>query len=144
MVIQKQEFYEGAALYQLARGGRIFGIRYEHPVFVVNDKLFLFLKYSTKRRSPWAFTFTSGEQSLLEELASKSDLVIGLICGADGIAGLTYNAYRAIATPRKSSVHVSCYRRHGQYYAVAGPDGELDRKISPSLWRRFLEESEII
>lgn len=140
MAIQKQEFYEGAALHQLARGGGVVGIRYEHPFFVVNEKLVLCLKYSTKGRSPWAFTFTPGEQALLQERASEASLVIGLICGADGIAGITYDAYRGIATPRKSSVHVSCYRRHGQHYAVAGPDGELDRKIAPSLWQRVLEE----
>lgn len=138
MAIQKQEFYEGAALHQLARGSGIAGIRYEAPFFVVND-LPLFLKYSTKGRSPWAFTFTPEEQSVLQKRASKSEsgLVIGLICGADGIAAIAYGAYETIAVPRKSSVHVSCCRRHGQHYAVAGPDGELDRKIAPSLWQRL-------
>jgi hypothetical protein len=135
MAIQKQEFYEGAALHQLARGGGIAGIRYDHPFFIVNDKLVLCLKYSTKGSSPWAFTFAPGEQVLMQDRAAGSDLVIGLICGADGIASLTYAAYQEIASPRKSSVHLSCYRRHGQRYAIAGPDGELDRKIAPSLWQ---------
>ena len=139
MAIQKQEFYEGAALHQLARGSGIACIRYDHPFFVVNDHFTLCLKYSTKGRSPWAFTFTPWEQALLEERASQAGLVIGLICGDDGIAGITYDAYRGIASPRKASVRVSCYRRHGQHYSVAGPDGELDRKISPSMWQRILE-----
>lgn len=140
MAIQKQEFYEGAALHQLARSGGIAGIRYEAPFFIANDSVLLFLKYSTKGRSPWAFTFMPREQSLLRERASRSNVVIGLICGADGIAGITYDAYRCIAEPRESSIHVSCYRLHGQHYTVAGPDGELKQKIAPSLWQRILAE----
>lgn len=139
MAIQKQEFYEGAALHQLARGGEIASIRYEPPFFLVNGRLLLHLKYSTKGRSPWSFTFMPDEQFLMQERASGSDLVIGLICGADGIAGITYDAYRGIAAPRKSAIHISCCRKHGQHYAVAGPDGELERKIAPSLWQRILE-----
>ena len=139
MAIQKQEFYEGAALYQLARNGGITDIRYEHPFFVVNRGVPFLLKYSTKGRSPWGFTFTPGEQGLLEERASRAGLIIGLICGSDGIAGITYDAYREIAKPRKSSVHIACYRQHGKHYSIVGPDGEIDRKIPPSLWQRILE-----
>lgn len=56
MAIKKQEFYEGAALYLLARTGRIKSIRNQPPFFVLNDDLFVLLKYSTKSRSPWGFT----------------------------------------------------------------------------------------
>lgn len=138
MAIQKQEFYEGAALHQLARGGGITSIRYESPFFVVNDNLLLHLKYSTKKRSPWSFTFMPAEQTLLQARASEFRLFIGLICGADGIAGITYDAYVVIAAPSKSAINVSCHRKHGQHYAVTGPDGVLDRKIAPSLWQRIL------
>jgi len=34
MAIKKQEFYEGAALHLLVRGGAITSIRYELPFFV--------------------------------------------------------------------------------------------------------------
>jgi hypothetical protein len=65
MAIRKQEFYEGAALHLLARNGSIRSIRYNPPLFLVNDEVFLLLKYSTKGRSPWGFTFTTDEQRLL-------------------------------------------------------------------------------
>lgn len=139
MAIKKQEFYEGAALHHLARGGLITSLRYEPPFFIVNNKLLVCLKYSTKGRSPWGFTFMPDEQSLLRKRAKGSELIIGLICGSDGIAAISYDAYEEIAGLRKSSIHLSCYRQHGQHYAVAGPDGELDRKIPPSLWQRILE-----
>lgn len=140
MAIKKQEFYEGAALHQLARGGLLTTLRYEPPFFIVNNKLLVCLKYSTKGRSPWGFTFMPDEQSLLRKRAKGSELIIGLICGSDGIAAISYGAYKEIAAPSETSIHVSCYRKHGQHYAVAGPDGELARKIAPSVWQRILED----
>lgn len=113
MAIKKQEFYEGAALHLLARSGRITGIRYEPPLFVVNNQLLVLLKYSTRGRSPWGFTFMPDEQVLLQNRAAESKIVIGLICGADGVAAFTYDDYRSVAAPRKAAVHIACYRRHG-------------------------------
>ena len=85
MAIKKQEFYEGAALHLLARNGSIKSIRYNPPLFLVNDEILLLLKYSTKGRSPWGFTFNTDEQRLLEGVSEKK-IVIGLVCGADGVA----------------------------------------------------------
>jgi hypothetical protein len=138
MAIKKQEFYEGAALHLLARNGGIVSIRYEAPFFLLNDRLLVYLKYSTKGRSPWGFTFMPDEQVLFEKRASKLKIVIGLICGADGVAAVTYDAYRSVAAPRKSAVHVACYRKHGEHYEVSGPDGKLDGKVAPSNWQRIL------
>jgi len=138
MAIKKQEFYEGAALYLLARSGRITGLRYEPPLLVVNDRLSVLLKYSTRGRSPWGFTFMPIEQQLLQKRASELETVIGLICGADGVVALTYDAYRSLASPRKSAIHIACYRQHGEHYEVNGPDGTLDGKVAPSNWQRIL------
>ena len=139
MAIKKQEFYEGAALHLLARTGGITSIRYESPFFLLNRNLQVYLKYSTKGRSPWGFTFTPDEQAILREKAPPIKTVIALICGADGVAAFTYESYLKIAAPRSSAVHVACYRKHGEYYEVNGPDGRLDGKVSPSNWRRILE-----
>lgn len=65
MAIKKQEFYEGAALHLLVRSGGIMSIRYEAPFFLLNDNVLIYLKYSTKGRSPWGFTFTTDEQIAL-------------------------------------------------------------------------------
>lgn len=139
MAIRKQEFYEGAALCLLARAGGITGIRYESPFFVLNNKLAVYLKYSTKGRSPWGFTFTADEQVFMQNRAATFKMVIGLVCGADGVAAFTYQAYQSVAAIRKSAVHIACYRKHGEHYEVNGPDGTLDRKVAPSNWQRILE-----
>jgi hypothetical protein len=139
MGIKKQEFYEGAALHLLARSGRITNLRYEAPFFLLNNELLVLLKYSTRGRSPWGFTFTPDEQAILKSAHGKSSVVIGLVCGADGVAAFKYYDYLSIATDTGVAVHVSCYRRHGEYYEVNGPDGCLGRKVAPSDWRRILE-----
>ena len=139
MAIKKQEFYEGAALHLLARTNGVMTIGYEAPFFVINNLVLVHLKYSTRGRSPWGFTFTTDEQVLLQKNASQLKIVIGLICGADGVAAFSYDADRTVAAIRKSSVHIACYRKHGEHYEVNGPDGTLDGKVAPSNWQRILE-----
>lgn len=138
MAIAKQEFYEGAALHRLARGGRIASLRYEPPLFVINDRVLVLLKYSTRGRSPWGFTFMPAEQALLEVRGPLSPTIVGLVCGGDGVAALEYADYRAIAAPRDAALHIACYRPRGAHYDVRGPDGDLNRKIAPSSWDKIL------
>jgi hypothetical protein len=141
MTIKKQEFYEGAAIHLLISDSCEIRFRYDAPFFIVNDSLSLYLKYSARGRSPWAFTFFPEEQMSLIARASHSRLVIGLICGSDGVAALECEDYKLIALPKDSSVHVSCYRAHGEHYKINGPDGSLSRKVAPSAWQRILENS---
>ena len=140
MAIRKQEFYEGAALYMLARAGQIAGVLYDAPFFVINGAHSVLIKYSTRARSPWGFTFTPSEQHQLRERSIQSELLIGLVCGGDGVACLPYCDYEKIAADRSAAVHVACYRRHGEHYEVLGPDGALPRKVAPSAWPRLLAE----
>lgn len=140
MAIRKQEFYEGAALHVLAQGGQITRIRYEAPLFVLNERLSVHLKYSTKPRSPWPFTFTPEEQALLRDRSSKLEIVIGLVCGSDGVAAFSYGDYNTIAPLSASAIHIACYRDHGKHYRITGPDGALNFKVAPVAWRRLLDQ----
>jgi hypothetical protein len=152
MAIRKQEFYEGAALHILARTERITGILFDAPFFLLNDRCLVLLKYSTKGRSPWSFSFTEKEQTQLREKAAKYDrmqlkgsadrckIVLGLICGSDGVVALDYQEYLRIAPEGATAAHIACYREHGGHYAVNGPNGSLTRKISPSSWQKILDD----
>jgi hypothetical protein len=139
MAIKKQEFYEGAALHLLARGGSIRHIRYVPPFFHINDKFAVLLKYSTRGRSPWGFTFMPDEQALLKRTSVGHAIVIGLVCGSDGVAAISYDELLTIASHRRTSLHIACYRGHHQHYEVNGPDGTLAWKIAPSKWQNILE-----
>ncbi len=139
MGIKKQEFYEGAALHLLARAGGITSIRYEAPFFLLNNQLLLLLKYSTKGRSPWGFTFTRDEQAILQKRASQLRVVIGLVCGADGVVALPLDTFLSVVAPRESAAHIACYRRYNEHYEVNGPNGTVGRKVAPSNWLRILD-----
>jgi hypothetical protein len=139
MPIRKQEYYEGAALHVLARKGVITSIRYDAPLFWINERLFVLLKYSTKVRSPWGFTFTPEEQRILGRKRAEANIVIGLICGGDGIAAIPFDRYCAVVPAQESSVHVACYRAHNEHYEVSGPKGTLGGKIAPADWNRILD-----
>ena len=139
MAIKKQEFYEGAALHQLARRGKVRSLRYKPPFFHVNEDFIVLLKYCTKTRSPWAFTFTPEEQQLLGSTAQGSRVAIGLVCGADGIVSLDYHAFSRIVGRRTIAARVACFRLHREHYEVSGPEGVLPRKVAPSDWQRILE-----
>lgn len=140
MPIKKQDFYEGAALYALARTGTVTSIKWIAPFFLLNDRLAVLLKYSTKSRSPWGFTFTPDEQDHLSRIDGVCATTIGLICADDGVVGLPFKAFQRIAPPSDSAVHIACYRDHGEHYEICGPEGSLPRKISPSYWLRILTE----
>lgn len=141
MAIRKQEFYEGAALHILARAGRIANIRYEAPFFRLNGDVLVLLKYCTKSRSPWGFTFTHDEQAILRLKGDQHRTFIGLVCGSDGVVSIKYEDFLSVASPRMSSLHIACYRQHGKHYQVNGPDGGLLGKVAPSTWQRILEGS---
>lgn len=143
MPVAKQAFYEGAALYGLIRSGAVQHIIFKPPFFIVNNEVFLFLKYSTKPRSPWPFTFTASEQLVLRTMAADKRVMIGLICGGDGVAAVPWRSYSNIASIRASAIHISCRRQHGEHYEVNGPDGVLMGKIAPSVWSRMLKTEEL-
>lgn len=139
MAIQKQEFYEGAALLRLLASVEKATVQYKHPMFVLGGALHVYVKYSTKGRSPWAFTFVETEQPVLENAAIQGRLIIGLVCGHDGIVALPFDEFRSIAPLDKATAHIGCFRRHREHYEVSGPAGVLPRKIPPSDWNRLLD-----
>lgn len=140
MTIQKQEFYEGAALHQLIRASDGPKVGFSFPFFIFDGQLQTHLKYSTGKRSPWGFTFMPDEQVLLRARARELPLVIGLICGADGVAALPYDDFSGIASLRTVAVRISCKRKHREHYEISGPDGTLSGKVAPSDWGRLLSK----
>lgn len=140
MAIQKQEFYEGAALYQLLRGSLApVVVSYEAPFFVLNGKIRIYLKYSTAKRSPWGFSFAAEEQAMLMAQRGAMGLFIGLVCGADGIATISYDSYAKVAALRDVALRISCRRNHREHFEVSGPDGVMPGKVAPSEWTKLIQ-----
>ncbi len=139
MAIQKQEYYEGAALHALIRSAGSLHVRYEAPFFVLNDSARVYVKYSTRGRSPWGFSFSEGEHELLLATVKDHEVVVALVCGSDGVASLTFAELAIACDVPREAFWVSCYRGHKQHYRLKGPRGWFESTVAPSAWERILD-----
>lgn len=69
--------------------------------------------------------------------STSLSLVIGLICGSDGVATLPYEKYQQAAVLSDIAVWVSCARLHREHFEISGPDAMVAGKVSPSDWPRL-------
>ncbi len=61
--------------------GRCQKVRGHDFGYIVNDEAFIFLKYSTKSRSPWTFSFSRDEIERVNLLATSfKAIILALIC----------------------------------------------------------------
>jgi hypothetical protein len=89
-MLDKSAYYHGAAVIPVLEDSRCRSIRKLGTLgYVVNDDTFLFIKYTTKARSPWRFTF---DQEDIDRCARMSGeyrrLVFGFVCGGDGVCAV--------------------------------------------------------
>lgn len=109
--------------------------------YVLNDNVGLFVKHSTKRLSPWRFTFQSSHvYSLSEMFSSHPYSFLVLICGRDSIAVVERPEMEQILPlERPETSWVSVQTSHNTSFTVEGSSGKLKRKIKKSkpFWRVY-------
>lgn len=114
--------------------GRAEAFSIEHAAFYV--------KHSTKRLSPWHFTFTAENLADLSNLKRDYSPVWGFfVCGQDGVVGLSFDELMSIASigdGRTAWLRVSRSRK--SMYRVSGSLGELPRAKSRGV-QGFLTEA---
>lgn len=85
------------------------------------------IKHSSKRLSPWQFTYAAENFAELAELRRSFEPVwVFLVCGQDGVVGLSVDELDSIVQPGDGGaawVRVSRSRR--SMYRVSGASGEL-------------------
>jgi hypothetical protein len=113
--------------------GRVDAFRIERGAFQV--------KHSSKRLSPWQFTYLPENLSELEALEQQFDPVwVMLVCGVDGIVGLSSSELKSIIkieNGRATGIRVS--RSRNAMYRVFGSLGELPR-AKPRGVQAFISE----
>jgi hypothetical protein len=138
-MIDKQEFYHGAAIVRLLESPHCQRVRKHDPGYTVNDHTFIFLKYSSKSRSPWRFSFSRDEAERLNFLTSSyRKIVVALICGGDGICAITWP--EAADLLGNEAGWISARRNFNEQYGVAGPRGKLENKVSLRQWPSIVFE----
>ena len=132
-MIEKQEFYHGAALIRLLEDSRCRSVEKYERGYLVNDKTFVFLKYTTKSRTPWRFSFGEAEIRDLEATEKSGALVaVALVCAGDGICALTFAQFQTVLGNDGS--WIATRRKFHECYAVSGSAGILKEKIPLSSW----------
>ncbi len=136
MPLNEYEFFNGVVLNRLVRKGKPIKIDVfptsGNNSFMINDKVGLYLKFSTKKISPWRFSFTKEHQ---EEMKIMRDLLeniyLILICGRDGIACIEYEELKQILDEYYEDVEwVSASRLKREQYTIKGSNGKLNFKIA--------------
>ena len=136
-MIDKQDFYWGAALIRLLDNPGCLALTKNQFGYLVNSSQLVLLKYSTKSRSPWQFTFGIDEIANLKKTSDRYSLVvIGLICGGDGVCAITWTQANFLLMGKSGAISVR--RKFHEHYGVSGSAGELDHKISIRNWPAIL------
>jgi len=135
-VIKEFEFFHGVVFARLLHGTRrLVSIRAFDPdsnaAYVVDDSIGVYIKYSSKRMTPWRFTFSPEHKDEIQQLcASIAKVFIVLVCNDDGVVCLSYNEFKKILNDQcKGHQWVSATRHKREMYSIEGSNGHLESKV---------------
>jgi len=102
--------------------------------YIVNGSIGIFIKYSSKRMTPWRFTFKKEHQEEIELMKKKlDDVFLVLVCNDDGVVCLSYSELKQILDNQYKDIEwISAARNKREMYAIKGSDGSLGFKIGPN------------
>jgi hypothetical protein len=150
-MIKEFEFYHGAVLAKLLHeSGKSIIIEpfpsESNASYVINKNKGIFIKHSTKRLSPWRFSFSSEHQNEILKMQNKlREVFLLLVCGEDGIVSLNFNELKKILNETHEPVEwISVARNKNTHYTIKGSDGSLGYKVSNKDFPRKLFKKQTI
>ncbi len=136
-MIKDFEFFHGVVFARILHGTqRPLSVRpfqsASNASYVVNNTIGIYIKYSSKRMTPWRFTFKKEHQKEIGLMKSSLENVfLILVCNDDGMVCLNYSELKEILDDQHDPIEwVSETRHKREMYSVKGSNGELDFKIS--------------
>jgi len=98
-----------------------------HAGWFTCDNALVLLKYSTKRLSPWQFTFLPGQLSGLATLRAQHESVwVVCVCGVDGILALSWEEVNILIDVHSADIGwIKAARSRSTQYRVVGSSGAL-------------------
>lgn len=137
-MLDDYELYQGVVLRQIVveshaavqvtpfeRAGRV-------NAYILGEKIGLFIKHSSKRMSPWSFTFH------IDQIGDLLDLEIAypvsfcaFVCGIDGVVTLDIGTLHQLVTFENSdAAWLRISRKPRTMYSVGGNRGDLPQKVA--------------
>ena len=112
--------------------------------------LLVVFKYSTKKRSPWQFSFASPQVDALHELRALNPtlpLAFAFVCHTDGVCGVFLEELGSIGLGIDilAGSNVSVSRPRAGSYWISGPGRtRMRRSIPQNRWSRILKTAPAI
>ncbi len=135
-MIRDFEFYHGLVFARILHGTqRPLSIRpfqsISNASYILNDAVCIYIKYSSKRMTPWRFTFMAEHQQEIDLLQSTLPKVfLLLVCNDDGVVCLSYAELKQLLNNQHDPIEwISATRHKREMYSVKGSNGGLDFKI---------------
>src|SRR5882762_6393774 len=135
-MINEFEFYHGVTFARMVHATqRELSIKpysaSDNATYVVNGAIGVYIKYSSKRLSPWRFSFQKRHQDkILEMKRDIGEVFLLLVCNDDGVVVLTFDELKQILSESTEAVEwISATRNRMQMYSVKGSDGKLSFKV---------------
>lgn len=135
-MIKEYEFYHGVVFTKLFQNCQNNLSIKPYPSssnasYILNDSIGLYIKYSTKRLSPWRFSFQKEHQDEILEMKNKlGQVFLLLVCGEDGVVTLSFSELKKLLDENHGQVEwISAARTLNKEYTVKGSDGGLERKV---------------
>ncbi len=125
------EKYHGLVVLKIVRSAQssISFAKKNSNSYIINKNAGLYIKYSSKRLSPWTFTFRKEHQDEILSLKKEYERVfICLVCHNDGVVCLDFSDLKFILDHNHSDEWVRVSRRPGMKYSISGSDGKLKNK----------------
>src|SRR5438045_1511769 len=132
------EVYQGLVLRHLVANSqcqiaiRPFSTHGRISSFILNDKVGVFIKYSSKRLPPWRFTFHIDQVSdILDLEAAYFSSFVAFVCGKDGLLSLDMATLHSLVSfAETEQAWLRMERKPRSLYSVAGNRGELPNKLA--------------
>ena len=130
-------FFHGTAIVRIVQDKRTFGIKLcsGNNTYLVNNSACIYIKHSSKRLSPWIFTFLPKHIKDIGKIGKDPlKTYIVLICNDDGICCLDFKEFSQLVFVGSSNQTkwIRVHRSPREKYTVTGSDGELRYKIGNS------------
>jgi hypothetical protein len=138
-MISEFKRYHGSAIAELLDDAEepISISRYDlnnNAVYILNSKIALFIKHSTKRIAPWRFSFAPEHLLVYFELQEKyQHIFVVLVCGNDSVAVINANQFsKLIDVHSLENSWISVTTSHNTSMQVEGSFGALKTKLLKS------------
>lgn len=135
-MVKDVKFFHGIAFAKIIDSKPVFLKKIDRSVYSIDNKMYFYVKHSTKRISPWTFSFLKDHVEKIISLSNNSEtkIYIVLVCNDDGICCLDFNEFKAVIS-HKNNLYpkwIKVSRKRGEKYYVKGSDGDLKHKIANS------------